>query len=214
MDFYELLDIPQGDRRKYHDDVTIMVISLEGRIWKSSGTYVWCSADILSVSVFILMQCSAEASSASQAIAYMLIERGKPAWHTDMQSWYTCQSGILSSWDHRWSWYQLWCSSCPWVNSKLHWSCRHVSRGGEEFLGKAKPISLRLPPQLSSVTYSLLTIFSTSLYCHRGGQAGAPFILWGKESFGSLGRCSFSPSFMWGMSLYYSVNWNWSMAMA
>ncbi|CAN6246518.1 unnamed protein product [Urochloa humidicola] len=40
MDFYELLDIPQGDRRKYHDDVTIMVISLEGRIWKSSGTYV------------------------------------------------------------------------------------------------------------------------------------------------------------------------------
>jgi hypothetical protein len=42
MDFYELLDIPQGDRRKYHDDVTIMVISLEGRIWKSSGTYVWC----------------------------------------------------------------------------------------------------------------------------------------------------------------------------
>lgn len=40
MNFYELLDIPQGDRRKYHDDVTIMVISLEGRIWKSSGTYV------------------------------------------------------------------------------------------------------------------------------------------------------------------------------
>uniref|UniRef100_A0A0D9VJP7 protein-serine/threonine phosphatase n=1 Tax=Leersia perrieri TaxID=77586 RepID=A0A0D9VJP7_9ORYZ len=40
MDFYELLDIPQGDRRKYHDDVTVMVISLEGRIWKSSGTYV------------------------------------------------------------------------------------------------------------------------------------------------------------------------------
>ncbi|KAM3225847.1 hypothetical protein ACQJBY_058511 [Aegilops geniculata] len=40
MDFYELLDIPQGDRRKYHDDVTVMVVSLEGRIWKSSGTYV------------------------------------------------------------------------------------------------------------------------------------------------------------------------------
>ncbi|XP_062222371.1 probable protein phosphatase 2C 26 [Phragmites australis] len=40
MDFFELLDIPQGDRRKYHDDVTIMVISLEGRIWKSSGTCV------------------------------------------------------------------------------------------------------------------------------------------------------------------------------
>ncbi|KAL6634939.1 hypothetical protein ACP70R_027610 [Stipagrostis hirtigluma subsp. patula] len=40
MDFYELLEIPQGDRRKYHDDVTVMVISLEGRIWKSSGTYV------------------------------------------------------------------------------------------------------------------------------------------------------------------------------
>lgn len=36
MDFHELLDIPQGDRRKYHDDVSVMVISLEGRIWKSS----------------------------------------------------------------------------------------------------------------------------------------------------------------------------------
>ncbi|KAJ6840723.1 putative protein phosphatase 2C 26 isoform X1 [Iris pallida] len=40
MDFSQLLDIPQGDRRKYHDDVTVMVISLEGRIWKSSGKYV------------------------------------------------------------------------------------------------------------------------------------------------------------------------------
>ncbi|XP_008227753.1 PREDICTED: protein phosphatase 2C 32 [Prunus mume] len=37
MDFYELLDIPQGDRRKYHDDVSVMVVSLEGRIWRSSG---------------------------------------------------------------------------------------------------------------------------------------------------------------------------------
>ncbi|KAL4332384.1 hypothetical protein GQ457_07G011330 [Hibiscus cannabinus] len=41
MEFHELLDIPQGDRRKYHDDVTVMVISLEGRIWKSSGKYVY-----------------------------------------------------------------------------------------------------------------------------------------------------------------------------
>ncbi|KAI4371493.1 hypothetical protein MLD38_019721 [Melastoma candidum] len=40
MGFHELLDIPQGDRRKYHDDVTLMVISLEGRIWKSSGKYI------------------------------------------------------------------------------------------------------------------------------------------------------------------------------
>ncbi|XP_028782483.1 protein phosphatase 2C 29-like [Neltuma alba] len=40
MDVHELLDIPQGDRRKYHDDVTVMVISLEGRIWKSSGSYI------------------------------------------------------------------------------------------------------------------------------------------------------------------------------
>ncbi|AQL06365.1 protein phosphatase 2C 32 isoform X2 [Zea mays] len=37
MNFHELLDIPQGDRRKYHDDVSVMVISLEGRIWRSSG---------------------------------------------------------------------------------------------------------------------------------------------------------------------------------
>ncbi|XP_054810783.1 protein phosphatase 2C 29-like [Prosopis cineraria] len=40
MDVHELLDIRQGDRRKYHDDVTVMVISLEGRIWKSSGKYL------------------------------------------------------------------------------------------------------------------------------------------------------------------------------
>lgn len=37
MDFHELLDIPHGDRRKYHDDVSVMVVSLEGRIWKYSG---------------------------------------------------------------------------------------------------------------------------------------------------------------------------------
>ncbi|KAJ6823936.1 protein phosphatase 2C 32 [Iris pallida] len=37
MDFHELLDIPHGDRRKYHDDVSVMVISLEGRIWRSVG---------------------------------------------------------------------------------------------------------------------------------------------------------------------------------
>ncbi|XP_043698536.1 probable protein phosphatase 2C 23 [Telopea speciosissima] len=36
MDFHELLEIPQGHRRKYHDDVSVIVISLEGRIWRSS----------------------------------------------------------------------------------------------------------------------------------------------------------------------------------
>ncbi|CAA3029679.1 probable phosphatase 2C 4 [Olea europaea subsp. europaea] len=36
MDFHALLDIPQGDRRKYHDDVSIIIISFEGRIWRSS----------------------------------------------------------------------------------------------------------------------------------------------------------------------------------
>ncbi|XP_010931256.1 probable protein phosphatase 2C 4 [Elaeis guineensis] len=35
MDFHELLEIPQGDRRRYHDDVSIIVLSLEGRIWRS-----------------------------------------------------------------------------------------------------------------------------------------------------------------------------------
>ncbi|KAL2898998.1 putative protein phosphatase 2C 23 [Bienertia sinuspersici] len=35
MDFHELLEIPQGDRRRYHDDVSIIVISFEGRIWRS-----------------------------------------------------------------------------------------------------------------------------------------------------------------------------------
>ncbi|KAM7526337.1 hypothetical protein LguiA_016239 [Lonicera macranthoides] len=37
MDFHELLDIPQGDRRRYHDDVSIIIISFEGRIWRSSS---------------------------------------------------------------------------------------------------------------------------------------------------------------------------------
>ncbi|XP_078428844.1 putative protein phosphatase 2C 23 isoform X2 [Wolffia australiana] len=36
MDFHQLLEIPQGDRRKYHDDVSVIVISLEGRIWRYS----------------------------------------------------------------------------------------------------------------------------------------------------------------------------------
>ncbi|KAJ8532942.1 hypothetical protein K7X08_015831 [Anisodus acutangulus] len=36
INFHELLDIPQGDRRKYHDDVSIIILSFEGRIWKSS----------------------------------------------------------------------------------------------------------------------------------------------------------------------------------
>ncbi|XP_044495508.1 probable protein phosphatase 2C 23 [Mangifera indica] len=36
IDFHELLEIPQGDRRRYHDDVTVIVISFEGRIWRSS----------------------------------------------------------------------------------------------------------------------------------------------------------------------------------
>ncbi|RWR76750.1 putative protein phosphatase 2C 23 [Cinnamomum micranthum f. kanehirae] len=35
MDFHELLEIPHGHRRRYHDDVSIIVISLEGRIWRS-----------------------------------------------------------------------------------------------------------------------------------------------------------------------------------
>ncbi|KAF3334608.1 putative protein phosphatase 2C 4 [Carex littledalei] len=35
MELQELLEIPQGDRRRYYDDVSIIVISLEGRIWRS-----------------------------------------------------------------------------------------------------------------------------------------------------------------------------------
>ncbi|KAG7964788.1 hypothetical protein I3843_09G188400 [Carya illinoinensis] len=35
MELDELLDIPQGERRRYHDDVSVIVISLEGRIWRS-----------------------------------------------------------------------------------------------------------------------------------------------------------------------------------
>ncbi|KAL3628635.1 hypothetical protein CASFOL_027681 [Castilleja foliolosa] len=36
MDFHQLLDIPQGDRRRYHDDVSIIIISFEGNMWRSS----------------------------------------------------------------------------------------------------------------------------------------------------------------------------------
>ncbi|OEL17902.1 putative protein phosphatase 2C 31 [Dichanthelium oligosanthes] len=36
MASHELLDIPHGARRRYHDDVSIIVISFEGRIWRSS----------------------------------------------------------------------------------------------------------------------------------------------------------------------------------
>ncbi|KAL6907623.1 hypothetical protein ACP4OV_002662 [Aristida adscensionis] len=33
---HQLLRIPHGSRRRYHDDVSIIVISFEGRIWRSS----------------------------------------------------------------------------------------------------------------------------------------------------------------------------------
>ncbi|KAL2899765.1 putative protein phosphatase 2C 4 [Bienertia sinuspersici] len=36
LDFYDLLEIPQGERRRYHDDVSLIVISLERKIWRSS----------------------------------------------------------------------------------------------------------------------------------------------------------------------------------
>ncbi|XP_074574405.1 putative protein phosphatase 2C 4 [Curcuma longa] len=36
LQFNQLLDVPQGDRRKYHDDVSIIIISLEGGLWQSS----------------------------------------------------------------------------------------------------------------------------------------------------------------------------------
>jgi hypothetical protein len=36
MESRQLLDIPRGERRHYHDDVSIVVISFEGRIWRSS----------------------------------------------------------------------------------------------------------------------------------------------------------------------------------
>ncbi|KAF7139367.1 hypothetical protein RHSIM_Rhsim07G0124700 [Rhododendron simsii] len=41
MEFHELLNIPHGDRRKNHDDVIVMVISLEGRLWKSMKCPNW-----------------------------------------------------------------------------------------------------------------------------------------------------------------------------
>ncbi|KAJ3688245.1 hypothetical protein LUZ61_017409 [Rhynchospora tenuis] len=35
-DVNDLIGLPQGERRKYHDDVSIVIISLDGKIWKSS----------------------------------------------------------------------------------------------------------------------------------------------------------------------------------
>ncbi|KAG6488862.1 hypothetical protein ZIOFF_050116 [Zingiber officinale] len=35
MNFHELFEIEQGDRRRYHDDISIIIISLEGQIWRS-----------------------------------------------------------------------------------------------------------------------------------------------------------------------------------
>ncbi|KAK8588163.1 hypothetical protein V6N12_022619 [Hibiscus sabdariffa] len=41
MDFQELLHIPHGERRKYDDDddVSVMVVSAEGRIWSTLVSY-------------------------------------------------------------------------------------------------------------------------------------------------------------------------------
>ncbi|KAK8512291.1 hypothetical protein V6N13_097057 [Hibiscus sabdariffa] len=36
LEFHELVEIPSGERRMYHDDVSVIIISLEGRIWRSS----------------------------------------------------------------------------------------------------------------------------------------------------------------------------------
>ncbi|KAJ7950327.1 Protein phosphatase 2C family protein, partial [Quillaja saponaria] len=36
IEFHELLEIPQGERRRYHDDISIVIISLDGTIWRSS----------------------------------------------------------------------------------------------------------------------------------------------------------------------------------
>lgn len=35
MEFHELLEISQGERRRYHDDISVVIISLEGKIWHS-----------------------------------------------------------------------------------------------------------------------------------------------------------------------------------
>ncbi|XWS59809.1 hypothetical protein CRYUN_Cryun08bG0153700 [Craigia yunnanensis] len=37
LEFHELVEIPPGERRRYHDDVSVIIISLEGRIWRSSA---------------------------------------------------------------------------------------------------------------------------------------------------------------------------------
>jgi hypothetical protein len=32
----DLIGLPRGERRKYHDDVSIVIISLDGKIWRST----------------------------------------------------------------------------------------------------------------------------------------------------------------------------------
>ncbi|KAF7051559.1 hypothetical protein CFC21_059791 [Triticum aestivum] len=37
MDYHELLNISHDERRRYHDDVSVIVISFKGRMWRSSA---------------------------------------------------------------------------------------------------------------------------------------------------------------------------------
>ncbi|RLN00277.1 putative protein phosphatase 2C 46 [Panicum miliaceum] len=49
MGFHELLEVQQGDRRRYHDDVSIIIISLEGKIGHRSVNFVTTDHDIVMV---------------------------------------------------------------------------------------------------------------------------------------------------------------------
>ncbi|KAK4345689.1 hypothetical protein RND71_035865 [Anisodus tanguticus] len=53
MDFHELLDIPPGDRRRYHDNVSIIIISFEGKIWRSSSTILLLIVDDIVAYAFV-----------------------------------------------------------------------------------------------------------------------------------------------------------------
>ena len=148
--------------------------------------------------------------SAPQAITYyMLVKREKSAWHTNICSPHTLVKAEFSRW--RSSLILIWASAQLMPMNGFRDALklqRYDSPGGEELLGKAEPILLCLPPQLSSVTYSPLTIFSTSLCCHRGGSIHP----WGKKTFGYMQFFSHSCQ-EWVYYIEGTGQWSWQRLM-
>lgn len=113
MDFHELLDIPHGDRRKYHDDVSVMVISLEGRIWRSSG-WIFPIVDLSQHLMLLQFSSTRKATifSPVQALSLYVVFVGRKLWwvYTD------CMMNKSHNFGMRLG--QVSCTKCP---PKLIW---------------------------------------------------------------------------------------------